>query len=83
MTPLVFCYIKAVYMYMHFDSHMMVMGSANKQQLFLAESHSSLSLIGRKFELTKIGNMQITIGEEAIPSTSVARNIGVMFYTTM
>ena len=51
--------------------------------LKLNDSKTEFMTLDRTFELTKIGDMQMTIGEEAIPSMSAARNIEVMFDATM
>ena len=54
-----------------------------QNNLKLNDSKTEFLTLGRKFELSQIGDQEITIGTETIESTPCARNIGVMFDATL
>jgi hypothetical protein len=55
----------------------------HENHLKLNDSKTEFLIIGTKHQLSQLGDVSIKIGDEAIPSTSSARNIGVMFDAEM
>ena len=54
-----------------------------KNNLKLNDSKTELLTLGSKSQLSKLGDVSISIGQDTIPASVNAKNIGLMFYSAM
>ena len=54
-----------------------------RNNLKLNDSKTELLTLGSKSQLSKLGDVSISIGQDTIPASVNAKNIGLMFYSAM